>query len=38
MNLKKFILAILWIIAIGVISFFLLIWYMGINAIPPGGE
>jgi hypothetical protein len=36
--MKKFILAILLIIAIGVVLFFLLFWYIGINAVPIGGE
>jgi hypothetical protein len=36
--MKKFILAILFIIAIGVVFFFLLFWYIGINAVPIGGE
>lgn len=35
---KKLLSLIFWIIAIGVVLFFLLILYMGIYAIPPGGE
>jgi hypothetical protein len=36
--MKKFILAIFLIAAIAVILFALLFWYIGINAIPLGGE
>lgn len=36
--MKKFILAIFVIAAIGLFIFFVLFWYVGINAIPIGGE
>jgi hypothetical protein len=36
--MKKFILAIFVIAAIGLFLFFVLFWYVGINAIPIGGE
>ena len=37
-SMKKLLSSILWIVAIGVFLLFILFYYIGINAIPTGGE